>query len=78
MTSQQARTHAIDMKSILRGPIDQAETSEVCIKVDNLNLFYGEKQALHGINMDIPKKRSPPISAPAAAANRRCCVASTG
>uniref|UniRef100_UPI00403E8418 phosphate ABC transporter ATP-binding protein PstB n=1 Tax=Methylomicrobium lacus TaxID=136992 RepID=UPI00403E8418 len=57
MTSQQARTHAIDMKSILRGPIDQAETSEVCIKVDNLNLFYGEKQALHNINMDIPKKK---------------------
>ncbi|MEC4750267.1 phosphate ABC transporter ATP-binding protein PstB [Methylomicrobium sp. Wu6] len=57
MTTQQARTHAIDMKSILRGPRDQEENSEVCIKVENLNLFYGEKQALHNINMDIPKQK---------------------
>jgi phosphate transport system ATP-binding protein len=58
-TTQQARTHAIDMKSILRDPKDQAETStsEACIKVENLNLFYGEKQALHNINMDIPKQK---------------------
>jgi phosphate transport system ATP-binding protein len=59
MTTQQVRTHAIDMKSILRDPKDQAgtSTSEVCIKVENLNLFYGEKQALHNINMDIPKQK---------------------
>lgn len=57
MTSQQARTHAIDMKSILRDSKDQTETSETCIKVENLNLFYGEKQALHDISMDIPKQK---------------------
>ncbi|MGJ0486344.1 MAG: phosphate ABC transporter ATP-binding protein PstB [Methylomicrobium sp.] len=57
MTSQQARTHAIDMKSILRDSTDQTETSETCIKVENLNLFYGEKQALHDISMDIAKKK---------------------
>ncbi|EIC30941.1 phosphate ABC transporter ATP-binding protein PstB [Methylomicrobium album] len=58
-TAQQARTHAIDMKSILRDTKGQAETgfSEVCIRVDNLSLFYGEKQALHHINMDIQKQK---------------------
>jgi phosphate transport system ATP-binding protein len=58
-TAQQARTHAIDMKSILRDPKGLAETgsSEVCIRVDNLSLYYGEKQALHNIGMDIPKQK---------------------
>nr|WP_213069539.1 MULTISPECIES: phosphate ABC transporter ATP-binding protein PstB [Methylomicrobium] len=47
------------MKSILRDTKGQAETgfSEVCIRVDNLSLFYGEKQALHHINMDIQKQK---------------------
>jgi len=56
MTVQPTRTHAIDMKSVLRGP-NKEEGTETCIRVDNLNLYYGEKQALHGINMDIPKKK---------------------
>ena len=30
---------------------------ESCIKVENLNLFYGKKQALHDINMEMPKKK---------------------
>ena len=29
----------------------------MCLKVDDLSLFYGEKQALHNINLEIPKKR---------------------
>ncbi|MEZ5523514.1 MAG: phosphate ABC transporter ATP-binding protein PstB [Pseudomonadales bacterium] len=33
------------------------EQEEKCLKVDHLDLFYGEKQALHDINMEIPKKR---------------------
>jgi phosphate transport system ATP-binding protein len=58
MAAQDVRTHAIDMNSILRGQSKKdSEKNETCIKVENLNLFYGEKQALHGINMDMPKKR---------------------
>lgn len=58
MAAQDVRTHAIDMNSILRGQNKKdSEKNETCIKVENLNLFYGEKQALHGINMDMPKKR---------------------
>ncbi len=57
MSEQQVRTHAIDMSSVLRGRSNQNEINETCIKVENLNLFYGEKQALHGINMEMPKKK---------------------
>ena len=57
MSEQQVRTHAIDMSSVLRGRSNQNEKNETCIKVENLNLFYGEKQALHGINMEMPKKK---------------------
>ncbi len=30
---------------------------EVCIKVQNLNLFYGDQQALFGIDMHIPRQK---------------------
>jgi len=33
------------------------EMNDTCIKVEDLNLFYGEKQALFNINMDIPRKK---------------------
>lgn len=51
------RTHAIDMSSVLREQEKNGEPNEPCIKVENLNLFYGGKQALHNINMEMPKKR---------------------
>ena len=57
MTAQQVRTHSIDMSSVLRGKEASQHPNETCIKVENLNLFYGEKQALHGINMEMPKKK---------------------
>ena len=52
MSEQQVRTHAIDMSSVLRSKGNQNEKNETCIKVEDLNLFYGEKQALHNINME--------------------------
>ena len=57
MTAQQERTHAIDMSSVLRGKGNEEEQNETCIKVENLNLFYGDKQALYDINMEMPKHR---------------------
>ena len=57
MTAQQVRTHSIDMSSVFRTQKKNEEPNEVCIKVENLNLFYGEKQALHGVNMEMPKKK---------------------
>ncbi len=31
--------------------------SDVCIKVNDLKLFYSEKSALHGINMSVPRNK---------------------
>ncbi|MGZ8190029.1 MAG: phosphate ABC transporter ATP-binding protein PstB [Methylococcaceae bacterium] len=56
MTTQELRSHAIDMNSVLNTRGLQKEQNEVSIKVENLNLFYGEKQALYNINMEMPKK----------------------
>jgi phosphate transport system ATP-binding protein len=57
MTTEQVRTHAIDMNSILRGRDNDSGQNEISIKIENLNLYYGQKQALHNINMEIPKQR---------------------
>ena len=57
MTAQQSRTHSIDMSSVLRAKKDTGEPLETSIKVENLNLFYGAKQALHNVNMEMPKKK---------------------
>jgi len=57
MTAQPVRTHAIDMNSIIRSQEQTKGQQEICIRVENLNLFYGEKQALHDINMEMPKKK---------------------
>ncbi|MGZ8095705.1 MAG: phosphate ABC transporter ATP-binding protein PstB [Methylosarcina sp.] len=57
MTAHDVRTHAIDMNSIIRSQEKSTGQHEVCIKIEDLNLFYGEKQALHTINMEMPKKK---------------------
>ena len=31
------------------------ESEDICIKVEDLRLYYGENEALHGINLDIPR-----------------------
>jgi phosphate transport system ATP-binding protein len=55
--TQHTRTHAINVSSILQGQKKNAEPNEISIKVENLNLFYAEKQALHNVNMEMPKKK---------------------
>lgn len=57
MTTEQARTHAIDLNTILHERNERPEQNDVVIRIENLNLYYGQKQALHGVNMDIPKHR---------------------
>ncbi|MGZ5007074.1 MAG: phosphate ABC transporter ATP-binding protein PstB [Methylobacter sp.] len=57
MTIQQVRAHTIDVSSVLRNKNATAEQHETCIKVENLNLFYGQKQALHGVSMEMAKKK---------------------
>ncbi|MGE0859021.1 MAG: phosphate ABC transporter ATP-binding protein PstB [Gammaproteobacteria bacterium] len=52
-------THAVDIKSALprdeAAPERAAEPRE-CLAVKGLNLYYGEKQALHDIHMSIPER----------------------
>ncbi len=58
MTAEQTRTHAIDINSLAREQSNQKlEDETTCIEVKNLNLFYGEKQALFDVNMIMPKKK---------------------
>ncbi|HCK93436.1 MAG TPA: phosphate ABC transporter ATP-binding protein, partial [Gammaproteobacteria bacterium] len=34
-----------------------AEDEVLALEVKNLNLYYGQKQALHSVNMKIPEKK---------------------
>lgn len=53
-----AKTHGIDISSLQREVRNLSlENETTTLKVRDLRLAYGEKEALHGINMDIPKKR---------------------
>lgn len=58
MTTEQTRTHAMDINSLTRDmQKNKLENEETCIEVKDLNLFYGAKQALFGVNMEMPKKK---------------------
>ncbi len=62
MTTETARTHAIDINALMQETAERKEHQHdeslpPCLKIEDLNLFYGEKQALHKINMDIPHKK---------------------
>ena len=57
MTTQPTRTHAIDINALSRKEKTHDKAIETCLKVESLNLYYGKNQALHGIDMDIPKKK---------------------
>ena len=57
MTSN-IKTHAIDISSLKRDPrVLNMDDEEITLKVNDLRLCYGDKEALHGINMQIPKNR---------------------
>jgi phosphate transport system ATP-binding protein len=56
---QEAVTSArgIDIGSMQRGPKLNMVEETTCLDVKGFNLFYGEKQALHNIDMTIAKNR---------------------
>ena len=57
MAAQQSVARSIDIDSMQRGSKMNLEAETVCLQVNGFNLFYGDKQALHNINMTIPKNR---------------------
>lgn len=57
MSTEPARTHAIDMSAIAQSNQTRTTANKTSIDIQNLNLFYGDKQALQNINMQIPEKQ---------------------
>ena len=55
MNDMTAKTHALNIGDIVR--TETEHTSEVTLRVENLDLFYGDSQALKKVSMEIPKKR---------------------
>lgn len=59
MAEEQSAVKRVDISEL--GNVDRKqmklEDEKAAIVVKNLNLFYGEKQALHNINMIVPEKR---------------------
>lgn len=52
------RTHALDINALGRGlQIKRLEDEDPTLFVENLNLYYGARQALVDINMVIPRNR---------------------
>jgi len=57
-TSVTTPTHSMDMSSIVKPAGDTKLADEnICIDVDNFNLFYSGKQALKDISLKIPEKK---------------------
>jgi len=51
-------THGFDLEALGRARSHLSLRNEnICIEARDLQLFYGDKQALHNINMRIPEKR---------------------
>lgn len=56
--SNNVPTHAID-PSVLTQGVNQLNIAneDICLELNDLKLAYGEKEALHGITMQIPRTR---------------------
>ncbi|NOZ54010.1 MAG: phosphate ABC transporter ATP-binding protein [Gammaproteobacteria bacterium] len=58
MGNQETPTHGIDISSLGRSEAGvDLQTNKICMEAKNLNLFYGEKQALYDIGLKIPKQK---------------------
>jgi len=58
MNDRSVFTHAIDPNVFSKTDMDRdIDAEDICMKVENLDLYYGQKQALKQINMRIPRKR---------------------
>ena len=56
--SENTKTHAMDMSALGRANQNLSMANEsIALEVPRLSLFYGSKQALHDVNMQIPRNR---------------------
>ncbi len=58
MNKEASLTHGVN-PDVLERDLDNssAGSEEITLKVENVDLYYSEKQALKNINMEIPKNR---------------------
>lgn len=56
-TSTETPTHAFDASLFEGRQKNKPEKDKVCFEVRDLDLYYGEKQALESVTMDIPEKK---------------------
>jgi phosphate transport system ATP-binding protein len=57
VNEQKNVARSIDIGSMDRGPSVAFEDEKIALEIKDFSFFYGDKQALHGINMQIPEKR---------------------
>lgn len=58
MNEKREKRHAIDMSALGRGNMGLSlDNEEIAIKVNDLKLYYGDKQAINGVDIHIPKNR---------------------
>jgi phosphate transport system ATP-binding protein len=55
MNANPEKTHAMQFSELNRTPM--APTDDYVLRVENLDLYYGDAKALKGINMRIPRNR---------------------
>ncbi len=56
--SSSAASHAIDVRHLTPArPTLRLEEEQIFLQVKDLNLYYGDKRALHGVSLDIPQKK---------------------
>lgn len=54
----ETKSHGVNLNALGREQRSNTlENEKTCISTDNLNLYYGEKRALHDINLNIPEKK---------------------
>lgn len=58
MTAQPVPIAPVDIRTVSRSREKNSPAdTKTCIRITDLNLFYGEKQALFDINMEIPQRQ---------------------
>ncbi len=57
MNKEASLTHRVNMDVLERSADEAPASEEITLRVENVDLYYSEKQALKNINMTIPKNR---------------------
>ena len=74
----ESHSHGVNISALGRSKQSLSLAQEtVALEVPGLNLFYGEKQALYDVQMNIPKQRVTAFIGPSGCGKSTRCAAST-